>query len=266
MEDRHFPALDQNPMCEGLGLFWGIYDGFSFDHSSGAIVAQCAADNLHIKIKEAVLSGFANPVPGWDMKIGIRDGYLQTDLTVLSLPRNVGKFAGGTTAASVIIREGTIYTSNAGDSRVVACGVGNAIRVSHDHKPSDSDEKERITSAGGCVGESGRLYGMIAVSRGFGAWEWKHGDKPKLISADPYVNVLPCEDIDFLVIASDGLWCVKGDQDVVNSINTQMVNIEVTAKTISLAQCEEITQRLVNRALEAFSPDNITVTVIFFRR
>lgn len=42
-----------------------------------------------------------------------------------------------------------------------------SIDLSHDHKPENKEEKERIIKAGGTVSK-GRISGIINVSRGFG--------------------------------------------------------------------------------------------------
>jgi protein phosphatase PTC1 len=66
----------------------------------------------------------------------------------------------------------TLYCANVGDSRAVLCRNGQAVPLSYDHKPSRPDEKERIQAAGGNV-VSGRLFGVLGVSRSFGDSRFK---------------------------------------------------------------------------------------------
>jgi serine/threonine protein phosphatase PrpC len=50
-----------------------------------------------------------------------------------------------------MIKDGTIYCANAGDSRAVLCSNGIAINLSEDHKPDNKGEKDRIYKAGSTV-------------------------------------------------------------------------------------------------------------------
>jgi serine/threonine protein phosphatase PrpC len=55
--------------------------------------------------------------------------------------------------ALCFVRDGTIFTAWAGDSRAVLVKRGmRAVELSHDHKPNRPDEKDRIRSLGGQVG------------------------------------------------------------------------------------------------------------------
>ena len=60
-----------------------------------------------------------------------------------------------------------IICANAGDSRAVLSSGNNAIGLSEDHKPDNTDEEKRIRSAGHTV-EDARVDGNLALSRAFG--------------------------------------------------------------------------------------------------
>ena len=83
-------------------------------------------------------------------------------------------FNAGCTACVCLITPDTIYCSNSGDSRAILVNKsGTVTELSHDHKPDDKGEMQRIKAAGGFV-DDGRVQGIIAVSRAIGDWEYKN--------------------------------------------------------------------------------------------
>jgi serine/threonine protein phosphatase PrpC len=83
-----------------------------------------------------------------------------------------------------------LYCANVGDSKAVLCRGGHAVELSYDHKPSRPDEKERIIAAGGTV-VTGRLFGVLGVSRSFGDARFK----PSMVrprDAEDFVFLLSC--------------------------------------------------------------------------
>ncbi|KAJ3777808.1 protein serine/threonine phosphatase 2C [Lentinula raphanica] len=147
------------------------------------------------------------------------------------------------------------YCGNVGDARGVMCRNGTATRLTHDHKPSDSDEQARIRGAGGIV-LRGRVFGTLAVSRSLGDHMRYESLKLKdLVIGTPYLSRTELKENDeFCVIACDGLWDVMSDQEAVDLVR----NID---------DAEEASRTLVNYALKndsMISRDNVTVMVIRF--
>ena len=108
----------------------------------------------------------------------------------------------GSTATTVLITPNEIYCANIGDSRTVVCRNGTAFDLSQDHKGDMPEERKRIINAGGTV-ESGRVNGVIAMSRAFGDFEYKNnsklGPKDQMVTAFPEVRVIPhSNDIQFI--------------------------------------------------------------------
>lgn len=66
-----------------------------------------------------------------------------------------------------------LYVANAGDSRCVVCRNGKAEDMSHDHKPEDDEERNRIIMAGGRVTMDGRVNGGLNLSRAIGDHAYK---------------------------------------------------------------------------------------------
>jgi len=119
-----------------------------------------------------------------------------------------------------------IIVGNAGDSRCVLAKKGTAIDLSIDHKPELEEERERITAAGGYV-EDNRVNGVLNLSRSLGDFEYKMNDKLKvekqMVTCIPEVKIEKITpDVDFMVIACDGIWEVWDSQKVVEFIYSKL--------------------------------------------
>ncbi len=161
----------------------------------------------------------------------------------------------GTCAIMVLVKEGTIYTANLGDSRAVvgSCSPEEtcALEVSIDHKPTREGEKERILSSGGKIERSMvddkevgpyRVWKAdedipgIAIARSFGDLvAHKIG-----VSAEPEVT---SKDIDpddkFIVMGSDGVWDVMSSAEAVGFILSLPMNEKETACDKMVNECKE---------------------------
>ncbi|KAG5048341.1 hypothetical protein JHK85_009444 [Glycine max] len=123
------------------------------------------------------------------------------------------------------------------------------IAVSRDHKPDQTDERQRIEEAGGFVMWAGtwRVGGVLAVSRAFGDRLLK-----QYVVADPEIQEEKVDSsLEFLILASDGLW------DVVS-------NEEAVAMIKPIEDAEEAAKRLMQEAYQRGSADNITCVVVRF--
>ncbi|MBA0690605.1 hypothetical protein Goari_008270 [Gossypium aridum] len=78
------------------------------------------------------------------------DAYNHTDSEFLKAENNQNRDAGSTASTAILVGN-RLLVANVGDSRAVICRGGNAIAVSRDHKPDQSDERQRIENAGGFV-------------------------------------------------------------------------------------------------------------------
>lgn len=124
----------------------------------------------------------------------------------------------GCTANVLCIQNDKLFFANAGDSRSVICKNGTAFPMSVDHKPSLPLELKRIEKAGGWVSD-GRVLGNLNLSRGLGDSEYKMD--PKLKPEDQILSNFPevkidslTSDVDFIVLACDGIWDCKTNQEV----------------------------------------------------
>lgn len=139
-----------------------------------------------------------------------------------------------------------LYTANVGDARAVLCRGGKAVRLTYDHKGSDTQEAKRITDAGGFVMNS-RVNGVLAVTRSLGDASMK-----EFVVGSPYTTETALDENDeFLIVACDGLWDVTEDQDAVELVR-------------SVQDPQEASKRLLDHAMTNYSTDNLSVMVIRF--
>lgn len=101
--------------------------------------------------------------------------------------------------------------------------------LSNDHKPSNESEAKRIVAAGGWV-EFNRVNGNLALSRALGDFVFKRNEKKsaeeQIVTAYPDVVVKDIrEDLEFIVLACDGIWDVMTNEEVV-----QFVRVRIAAK------------------------------------
>jgi protein phosphatase 1L len=234
MEDFHDAKIHKID-DKMVGLF-GVFDGHG-----GSRAADYVQQNLFKNLLE-------HPQFVTDTKLAIAETYQSTDQAYLQAENNQHRDAGSTASTAVLV-EDRLYVANVGDSRAVVCMSGKAHALSNDHKPNRTDERQRIENAGGVVMWSGtwRVGGVLAVSRAFGDRLLK-----KYVVADPEIqeeNIT--EDVEFLLLASDGLWDVVSNQDAVTMVK-------------DVQDAEEAAKKLTDEAYKKGSADNITCVVIRF--
>ncbi|XP_021282986.1 probable protein phosphatase 2C 58 [Herrania umbratica] len=179
----------------------------------------------------------------------IRRAYHSTDAEILDKTRLLGR--GGSTAVTAILINGQkLVVANVGDSRAVICKNGVAEQLSVDHEPSK--EKRMIESRGGFVsnlpGDVPRVDGQLAVARAF-------GDKSlKLhLSSEPDVTVVAIgDDVEFIILASDGIWKVMSNQEAVDTIK-------------NIKDAQSAAKLLIEAAVSKKSKDDISCIVVRFQ-
>ncbi|KAL9442689.1 hypothetical protein AB3S75_021080 [Citrus x aurantiifolia] len=218
-----------------LGLF-AIFDGHLGDR-----VPTYLKDNLFNNILEE--SNF------WkDPKAAITNAYRSTDQHILENSMQLGP--GGSTAVTAIVIDGKdLWVANVGDSRAVVCERGSANQITVDHEPHA--ERRRIEKQGGFVtslpGDVPRVNGQLAVARAFGDQSLKAH-----LSSEPDVRHVPIDpSIEFLILASDGLWKVMKNQEAVDLVKP-------------IKDPQAAAKRLTTEALARKSKDDISCIVIRF--
>lgn len=216
--------------------FFGVFDGHG-----GPRTAEYLKNNLFNNLCN-------HPDFIKDTKSAIVEAFKQTDANYLSEEKGQQKDAGSTASTALLVGD-RLLVANVGDSRVVACRDGSALPLSIDHKPDRSDERQRIEDAGGFVIWAGtwRVGGVLAVSRAF-------GDKllKQFVTAEPEIMEQEIDGVDFIIIASDGLWNVISNKDAVSLVQ-------------DMKDTEAASRRLTEEAFARGSSDNITCLVVRFQ-
>ncbi|CAH1829128.1 unnamed protein product [Saccharomyces cerevisiae] len=225
-------------------LDWGYFA--VFDGHAGIQASKWCGKHLHTIIEQNILADETR-----DVRDVLNDSFLAIDEEINT--KLVGN--SGCTAAVCVLRwelpdsvsddsmdlaqhQRKLYTANVGDSRIVLFRNGNSIRLTYDHKASDTLEMQRVEQAGGLIMKS-RVNGMLAVTRSL-------GDKffDSLVVGSPFTTSVEITSEDkFLILACDGLWDVIDDQDACELIK-------------DITEPNEAAKVLVRYALENGTTDN----------
>jgi len=247
MEDFHQIMISE--ACgQPIGLF-GVFDGHN-----GSQAAKYVQTHLFHNLLMNLDFG--------NIQLAITRAYQQTDRNLRTLQVNNNWSSGSTACTAVLLRERLII-ANVGDSRAVICKGGNAVALSTDHKPNRADERQRIEEAGGVlicdhtsiVGDLVKLPETnisatcpAQLSRSFGDSKFK----PHKVVADPEIEEDTIEEgVDFLVLATAGLWNVVSNQEAVSMVQ-------------SIPDAKEAAHFLKEEAFRRGSNDNITCIVVRF--
>lgn len=229
--DIKISKIDGQTIC-----LFGIFDGHG-----GSRAAEYLKQNLFGNLLK-------HPDFVKNTKCAISETYQQTDKDFLESEKDTLRDDGSTASTAVLVGN-HLYVANVGDSRTIISKKGKAIALSDDHKPNRSDERKRIENAGGIIMWAGtwRVGGVLAMSRAFGNRMLK-----QFVVAEPEIQEQAIdEDLELLVLASDGLWDVVPNEDA-----------------ISLAESEEspeaAARKLTETAFTRGSADNITCVVVRF--
>ncbi|KAJ4909800.1 putative protein phosphatase 2C 14 [Raphanus sativus] len=197
MEDSHRVAVGTSNTS-----FFGVYDG----HGGGK-AADFVAENLHKHVLEMVKDCK-------DKGEAFKAAYLRTDRDFLE-----EGVVSGACCVTALIQNREMIVSNLGDCRAVLCRGGVAEALTTDHRAGRDDERERIENQGGYVEfhrGAWRVHGILAISRSIGDAHLK-----KWVVAEPETRIFDLEqDMEFLVLASDGLWDVVSNQEAVDTVLT----------------------------------------------
>jgi serine/threonine protein phosphatase PrpC len=167
-----------------------------------------------------------------------------------------------------------LIVANIGDSRAILNLNSTAVVLTRDHKPDSPEELARIQACGGKVVWSGlvdkigrpistagvyRVNGNLDLSRSIG----DRSERPA-VCADPDFTVLSLdEDARFLLLATDGLWVVFTEQEVVDFVETKLQEANSGNEKRRMLIRSKMAEMIVAEALRRGTYDNVTVVILW---
>lgn len=149
---------------------------------------------------------------------------LYNSLKILNnlIPEDIGNNSGSTVV--MLLKKGAKYwVANVGDSRAIINSNDKAIAITEDHKPGVVSELNRIRDLGGFVFNMGgvpRVMGNLALSRALGDF-----NLAPYVTWEPEIFRLNCNDKNqFIILATDGLWDVMSNDEVVHVLYNKNIN------------------------------------------
>lgn len=240
--------------------FFGVFDGHG---PNGENISRFVA----YKLCDMVVSQYSKKNQSFPQAIETACLLLDEKMrSTKELMDDDGVVLGGSTTCVVWVKGSEIFSCNVGDSRFILAYNNKAVPVTEDHKPTLNTERVRIYQAGGHVSDA-RVNGILGVARSFGDFMFKtqknRGPHEQLVSCLPDVRTVEIDNrIDFLVIASDGIWDMMTNQQTVDFIIKRM------HKTVPLNEiCEQLIDncRIPIDPLTGLGADNMTVIIAVLR-
>lgn len=177
------------------------------------------------------------------------------------LPKNMA-MQSGSTAVVILKQNDTLYIANVGDSRAIMNWNNKAVPITEDHKPDTPSEYERITKAGGFVIKdpfgTPRVNGNLALSRAIGDFYLA----PAVTWIPDIYTVKLNSGNKYLVAASDGLWDVFSNQELISYMQNYINSNKYTGdeKKLFNNMCLD----MLKTARVKGSTDNITIMIFTF--
>ena len=249
-------------VCDGHGLFGHDVSQYLITHLPQNLNRALKKTNKYIHHKETLYKT-------------MKEVFINTNKDLCKNPSIDTQFS-GSTCVTLIITKNKIISGNAGDSRAVMGRFKNGewinIDLSHDQKPNNPGEKERILSHGGRIeaykDENGNDFGPkrvwiksedipgLAMSRSFGD---EVAASVGTISEPEIETYDITNDDKFIIIASDGIWEFISSQECINIIKDFYLKKDLKGCLKYLLN--ESSKRWIK---EEEVIDDITAVLIFF--
>lgn len=253
MEDRH---LVVNGFAGVPGaLLAGVFDGHR-----GWEAADFASAHLPRALQAAALRGTPAGAALSEAFVGTDAAFWrewQVEQHATAARSRMKERFPGCTALVALVAGGRLAVANAGDSRGVLCRGGAPVRISRDHTAAAADERARVTAAGGTLSWHAEGGGWrvgpaaLQVTRSLGDFDLKGPTQGGVTSTPEVLELELAPQDEFFVLATDGLWDVLTEAEVLGLVRDTVKHPDLAAK------------RLVTEALARGSRDNVTALVAF---
>ena len=225
-----------------------------FDGHGGKNCAEFLERNLPDYLASK-LSGTLNE----DEEEGYLALYNVLKLASLKLGRDFmeGKsgYDGGSTSLFAIVVNNNLWVANVGDSRAILVIDGVPIGLSEDADLSFPKYQKGAWRRGAEITTQFRIHGL-GMARAIGHNELGTGVNPRATVVRYPLSSLP-EGVHHLILATDGLWDVASSNDVA-IFTKQLAGTGLNT--------EEIAHKIVERAIDAKTRDNISAVVVEIRQ
>jgi len=241
MEDRS--SVDLN-LCHGY-QFFAVFDGHG-----GPEVSSYLKTHMKEAVKELLNKHYNRHGVGLSIPTVLHEAF---DKIVDDIPYIIAVQT-GSTAVVVLVKDNDIWVANCGDSRAIVNEGEKAVALTSDHKPNRTDEYFRITRSGGHVTQSSvqdvpRVNGVLAVSRAIGDFSLA-----PFVSWMPEISQYTCtEKNSYILLATDGVWDVLSNEDVIHIINNAIVQ----------NQPKKVGESIISLSRLRHSQDNICIVIAF---
>lgn len=166
--------------------------------------------------------------------------------TIIMIYYNINDFDGPDEIDNIKKNKRTLICANIGDSNGFLINKNNIKLITKAHKCDDISEVKRIRELGGIVFQ-GRIFGKLILTRTIGDKEMKkYGVIPV---PDFFIKKIEDDDL-FVIIGSDGIWDVIGQEEVFKMGIKKGISSEYFSK------------KLTNIAKERDTRDNTSCIVI----
>jgi len=231
------------------------------DGHGGTQVAEFCTSRLPHRLNELLRESSDDP------PASLRRAFLDTEAEFFQSITSEKDHGVGSTATCALILKEKLHVANIGDTEAVICHKGKTIKVTTVHSPDNAEERKRVEACGGVLTHNRLGHPVwnprimnIAVTRAFGDAYFKleeyTGGKSSGLIAEPSIHSFDLTpDIEFLLIASDGLWNNVSHEEATKLVLSQKDNSELNT----------ICRHLTELARRKGSADNIVVLLVLFQ-
>lgn len=221
-----YSAPEEGSKQAALGVLALVADGMG-GHAHGEVASQMAAQSVHYLFYRG-----DQAVPA-----ALAEGFAAANFAIHERSRSEPACAGmGTTCTAVVIRDDRIWLGHVGDSRAYLIRDGEIRPISEDHSLVAELVRQGKLSEAEAQDFPDRhvLMRALGIAPQVEPTIWQEG--------------LPAQDGDVVVLCSDGL--------------TDVVDKETICRTAARMPPYEACEALIQQALDAGGPDNVSVGVL----